>query len=116
MQTVNAISIAYLFYKIQIVDALRATSAAPTYFKRQKIRKKDYSDGGLGANCPAAKGLQLAQYYWNQQIMDNLTTRPFANQIFEQSLPPMKRAEVVLSLGTGLAPSTKAKEYESEFF
>ncbi len=87
------------------MDALTATSAAPTYFRRQDIDKKAYADGGLGANCPVAKGLQLAQYYWNQHLVDD------ANYIFHKSVQ-LRKTEFALSLGTG---ATKAKEYDGMF-
>ncbi len=41
----------------QVVEALRATSAAPTYFDGIEIKGKDLVDGGLGANCPAGFGM-----------------------------------------------------------
>ena len=91
-----------------IIEALRATSAAPTYFKRQDIDQKTYVDGGLGANCPAAKGLQLGMYYWNQGLLSHELndTEDLANEIFNNSIR-MRKTEFVLSLGTG---ATKAKE------
>ena len=98
----------------QIVNALRATSAAPTYFERQGIAEKDYADGGLGANCPAAKGLQLAQYCWNQDTVDkDIDDKDeVANQIFNQSRQ-MRKTEFVLSLGTGV---TKAEKFKRGYF
>jgi len=38
----------------KIWQAARATSAAPTFFKRIKIgRKQEYIDGGMGCNNPS---------------------------------------------------------------
>ncbi len=57
-------------------EALRATSAAPTYFDAKKLQHKDGPivcvDGGLGANDPAAqvlaKALEESRYHdWKEQ-------------------------------------------------
>lgn len=57
-------------YKQKIVDVALATSAAPTYFKRHKIDKNEYVDGGLFANNPSLIGLHEADYMFNHPVED----------------------------------------------
>ena len=61
-----------------IWEAARATSAAPTFFKRMVIGTTEYIDGGMGANNPTDLLLQEAK-----------------------SLFPDGKIACVLSIGTG---------------
>ena len=44
-----------------IWEAVRATSAAPTFFKRNLIDGEEYVDGGMGCNNPVQQVLQEAE-------------------------------------------------------
>lgn len=47
-----------------IVEAARATSAAPFYFRSQKIGGDHYVDGGLGTNNPCSWLVNEAESLW----------------------------------------------------
>ncbi|KAK6509361.1 hypothetical protein TWF481_004111 [Arthrobotrys musiformis] len=50
--------------QVRIWEAVRATSAAPTFFTSMKINGTEYSDGGLGYNNPAMLTyLEVVQTY-----------------------------------------------------
>ncbi|TGJ71127.1 hypothetical protein EYR41_003115 [Orbilia oligospora] len=50
--------------QVRIWEAVRATSAAPTFFKPMNINGVEYSDGGLGYNNPATLTyLEVVQTY-----------------------------------------------------
>ncbi|KAF3209374.1 hypothetical protein TWF191_000431 [Orbilia oligospora] len=50
--------------QVRIWEAIRATSAAPTFFKPMNINGVEYSDGGLGYNNPAMLTyLEVVQTY-----------------------------------------------------
>ncbi len=56
---------------VTVLEAGRATSAAPTYFRAQKIKtkKKEYTvvDGGLGANNPTSRAYEHAKDQYKAQ-------------------------------------------------
>ncbi|KAI9733881.1 MAG: hypothetical protein M1834_002536 [Cirrosporium novae-zelandiae] len=76
-------------YDCKIWEAARATSAAPTYFKRISIgsqdAKEEFLDGGLGYNNPIKEVLQEAK------------------KIFSKD----RKIACVVSIGTGLATAVK---------
>lgn len=47
-----------------VVEAARATSAAPSYFRSQKIDGERYVDGGLGTNNPSMWLVNEAEHLW----------------------------------------------------
>ena len=51
-------------------QACMGTSAAPTYFPHVTINDKLYVDGGMRANCPANKAIDIAQSLWPEQTID----------------------------------------------
>jgi len=51
-------------------QACMGTSAAPTYFPHVTINDKVYVDGGMRANCPANKAIDIAQSLWPEQTTD----------------------------------------------
>lgn len=53
-------------HQVAIWKIARATSAAPTYFKRQVIEGLEYLDGGIGANNPCKELLDEIQSMNNQ--------------------------------------------------
>lgn len=74
---------------VNIVEALMATSAAPTYFDPVTINDCKFVDGGIVANNPADIALMEARLLWPQ------------------------RKIVLISIGTG-RPKEKEKEKEEE--
>jgi patatin-like phospholipase/acyl hydrolase len=52
LRTYNNPQLPESFSDCMIWQAARATCAAPTYFRRMKIGKWEYVDGGLGFNNP----------------------------------------------------------------
>lgn len=73
-----------------ILQAARATSAAPTFFPAEKIDGKFYVDGGIGYNNPAEEALAEARRLWpNRDIaclisigagmMGHISRREFGN-------------------------------------
>mgnify|MGYP001070533108 CR=1 FL=1 len=49
---------------VSVVKALRATSAAPTYFSSIRLEGKEFIDGGMIANNPAELALFEASFLW----------------------------------------------------
>src|ERR1700690_2286849 len=70
-------------YNCEIWEAARATSAAPTFFKRIRIGEKgleeEFVDGGLGCNNPIRQVLEEA----------------------EIAFGPGRRIACIVSIGTG---------------
>lgn len=54
----------------RVVEAGRATSAAPGYLPRQQILKKQYEDGGLASNNPAPLTFMEASTLWPDRELD----------------------------------------------
>jgi hypothetical protein len=50
-----------------ILEAARATSAAPTYFPEMKIGCDCYVDGGIGSNNPAHEAVHEARRIWKER-------------------------------------------------
>lgn len=50
-----------------ILEAARATSAAPTYFPEMKIGRDYYVDGGIGSNNPAGEAIREARRIWKHR-------------------------------------------------
>ena len=45
---------------VKLWEAIRASTAAPTYLKAMTIKKKlEFVDGGLRSNCPVNEGMQV---------------------------------------------------------
>jgi predicted acylesterase/phospholipase RssA len=72
--------------KATIVQAARATSAAPTFFKEQVIDGVKYIDGGIGNNNPALHALAEVDVLW-----------------------PGREVDAFISIGTGTARNISAK-------
>jgi tetratricopeptide (TPR) repeat protein len=53
---------------VKLVDAIMASSAAPTYFPSYKINQSSFIDGGMQANNPAALAYHEAQSNGHQNI------------------------------------------------
>jgi patatin-like phospholipase/acyl hydrolase len=52
---------------VKIWEALRATSAAPSFFDPIRIGTEDYVDGGLGCNNPAVQVYEESRTYWKNE-------------------------------------------------
>ena len=50
-----------------ILEAARATSAAPTYFPEMRIGRDNYVDGGIGSNNPAGEAIREARRIWKER-------------------------------------------------
>ncbi|KAF3903232.1 hypothetical protein ABW20_dc0104579 [Dactylellina cionopaga] len=72
----------------KIWEALRATSAAPTYFKPIELQGTTYSDGGLGYNNPA------------------MLTYLEAIKVYGEDFP----IDYFVSIGTGVSAVTKIRD------
>ena len=46
---------------IKLKEAIRASTAAPTYMEAKKIDDVEYVDGGLRSNCPVREGIKLLE-------------------------------------------------------
>eukprot|EP01130_Rhizamoeba_saxonica_P017036 TRINITY_DN8067_c0_g1_i1.p1 TRINITY_DN8067_c0_g1~~TRINITY_DN8067_c0_g1_i1.p1 ORF type:complete len:1027 (-),score=204.11 TRINITY_DN8067_c0_g1_i1:128-3208(-) len=75
--------------EVEIWKALRASTAAPSYFNAMIIGDDIFEDGGLIANNPTAVGIHEAQCLW-----------------------PGKKIELVVSCGTGVPNSVRSKDPE----
>jgi len=76
-----------------ILEAARATSAAPTFFPEAKIGRDYYIDGGIGSNNPAGEALHEAYRIWG-----------------------VRRIGCLVSIGTGLMePISAATRSEEQF-
>jgi hypothetical protein len=80
-----------------ILEAARATSAAPTYFPEMKIGRDCYVDGGIGSNNPAGEAIREARRIWKD-----------------------RKIGCLMSIGTGLmepiAGATRTKEQFGSIF
>ncbi|KAK6516638.1 hypothetical protein TWF506_006536 [Arthrobotrys conoides] len=76
--------------QVRIWEAVRATSAAPTFFKPMNIGGIEYSDGGLGYNNPA------------------MLTYLEVVQTYGKSFP----IKCFISVGTGASPNIKIRDNE----
>jgi hypothetical protein len=89
--------------KVTIWQAARATSAAPTFFKRIHIGPKGaeegFLDGGLGSNNPVSKLIEEAE-----EAFPDL----------KQKFPNLKpRFDCLLSIGTGKRPIVSLKKRDT---
>lgn len=78
---------------VPIVDALMATTAAPTYLPPHRVSGHDFVDGGVGVNSPDVDGLYYARSAWLRPL-DSIS---------------------LLSIGTGFFPFEASKQERSEF-
>jgi len=53
-----------------VIEAARATSAAPTYFPPFNCKNRKLLDGGMEANCPLTVALQEALLIWPNHSFD----------------------------------------------
>ena len=77
--------------KCSVMQAARATSAAPTYFPPQDIDMNKYIDGGIGYNNPSMEAIREAGRIW-----------------------PSRRIGCLVSIGTGLMESFSAENRSRE--
>lgn len=69
------------------IQALRATSAAPTYFKAEQVNDSVFADGGLTANNPSEIAVTEAKTLW-----------------------PNRKIDLILSVGTGKPKNSLGSE------
>ena len=76
-----------------VLQAARATMAAPTYFPPKEIEDDQYVDGGIGYNNPAEEALREAHHIW-----------------------PTREVGCLVSIGTGLMePISGANKTKEQF-
>ena len=76
-----------------VLQAARATTAAPTYFPPEEIEDDQYVDGGIGYNNPAEEALREARRIW-----------------------PTREIGCLVSVGTGLMePISGASKTKEQF-
>jgi predicted acylesterase/phospholipase RssA len=88
---------------VKIWEALRATSAAPTYFDAITIHDVEYVDGGFGCNNPSRVVYNEAKTIWPGREIDCIlsigTGMPKIQSIPNMDLTYWIRSFMVLPLG-----------------
>lgn len=86
---------------ILIWQAARATSAAPTYFKTQKVDEYDFMDGGIETNNPSHEAWFEVQGVHELRCTEDCYKDTEGTHVHNPCQEPAGGVKILVSIGTG---------------